>query len=84
MVQEARLTVANKELASAQAQLDEKQKELDEVQAMYEFAMKEKQVSCFFTFCYQRRTIRTTLLFLGSLRRCRKLSSKNAGRLGSH
>ena len=31
------------ELNHAQTQLDEKQKELDEVQAMYEAAMREKQ-----------------------------------------
>lgn len=35
---------AETELAAAQAQLDEKQKELDIVQAVYDAAMKEKQV----------------------------------------
>ena len=35
---------ATNELDKAQAILDEKQKELDEVQAMYDAAMKEKQV----------------------------------------
>lgn len=43
-VQEAKLKVAMGDLQEAQAQLDEKQKELDEVQAMYDAAMKEKQM----------------------------------------
>ncbi len=33
-----------KDLNKAQAQLDEKQRELDAVQALYDQAMKEKQV----------------------------------------
>lgn len=44
VVQEARLNVASAELNSAQAQLDEKQRELDKVQAMYDGAVREKQV----------------------------------------
>ena len=36
--------MAAAELNSAQAQLDEKQRELDKVQAMYDGAVKEKQV----------------------------------------
>lgn len=36
--------MAQDELNTAQGQLDEKQKELDAVQAMYDAAMKEKQV----------------------------------------
>lgn len=43
-MQEARLKVAMTDLNTAQAQLDEKQKELDVVQAMYDAAMLEKQV----------------------------------------
>ncbi|XP_076310266.1 dynein axonemal heavy chain 8-like [Tachypleus tridentatus] len=42
-VLEAKLEVANDELASAQAVLDEKQKELDKVQALYDTAVQEKQ-----------------------------------------
>ena len=45
VVQEARLKVAAAELNSAQAQLDEKQSELDKVQAMYDGAVREKQVT---------------------------------------
>lgn len=44
MVQEARLKVAMTDLNKAQAQLDEKQKELDAVQALYDAAVGEKQV----------------------------------------
>ena len=44
VVQEARLNVAAAELNSAQAQLDDKQRELDKVQAMYDGAVREKQV----------------------------------------
>lgn len=36
--------MAQAELNKAQGQLDEKQRELDAVQAMYDAAMKEKQV----------------------------------------
>lgn len=43
-VQEARLQSAMKDLNNAQAQLDEKNKELAAVMAMYDAAMKEKQV----------------------------------------
>lgn len=42
-IQEGRLQGANKDLAKAQSQLDEKQRELDLVQAEYEAAMREKQ-----------------------------------------
>ncbi|KAK3097645.1 hypothetical protein FSP39_011696 [Pinctada imbricata] len=42
-VQEARLAAAMKDLNQAQAQLDEKNRELAEVMAMYDAAMKEKQ-----------------------------------------
>ena len=35
------------DLNAAQAQLDEKQKELDVVQALYDAAMREKQVRLF-------------------------------------
>lgn len=44
MVQEARLKVAAAELKSAQEKLDEKQRELDKVQALYDGAVREKQV----------------------------------------
>ena len=44
-MQEARLKVAAAELNSAQEKLDEKQRELDKVQAMYDGAVKEKQVT---------------------------------------
>ena len=44
MKQQARLTNATEELNVAQGILDEKQRELDAVQAMYNAAMKEKQV----------------------------------------
>lgn len=44
IVQEARHKVAMGDLNKAQAQLDEKQKELDQVQAMYDAAVGEKQV----------------------------------------
>lgn len=43
IVQEARLTVANKDLGTAQAQLDEKERELQIVQAQYDQAMSEKK-----------------------------------------
>ena len=43
-MQEARLQVANSDLAKAQATLDAKQRELDEVQAQFDAAMAEKQV----------------------------------------
>ena len=42
-VQEARYNVAMGDLSSAQAQLDEKEAELREVQALYDAAMSEKQ-----------------------------------------
>ena len=44
-VQEARYNVAMNDLNTAQATLDEKQRELDSVQQMYDTAMMEKQVS---------------------------------------
>lgn len=43
IVQEAKLTAANKDLAQAQAQLDEKERELQLVQREYDKAMAEKQ-----------------------------------------
>ncbi|KAK3576985.1 hypothetical protein CHS0354_005992 [Potamilus streckersoni] len=43
VVQEARLTSANADLSKAQGQLDEKNRELAEVMALYDAAMKEKQ-----------------------------------------
>ena len=43
-VQEARLTVATKELNDAQAQLDEKEAVLAKVQALYDTAQGEKQM----------------------------------------
>ena len=43
-VQEGRLKIAMGSLEKAQAQLDAKQRELDEVQAMYDAAVKEKQM----------------------------------------
>lgn len=46
-VQEARLAAAMADLNKAQAQLDEKQRELDVVQAMYDEAMRKKQVRHF-------------------------------------
>ena len=45
MKQQARLEGATTELNDAQAILDEKQRELDIVQALYDSAMTEKQVS---------------------------------------
>jgi len=42
-VQEGRLGKANEELAAAQAQLDEKEKELNVVKAQYDAAMSKKQ-----------------------------------------
>jgi len=44
-VQEAKFNVAQADLNAAQAQLDAKQKELDVVQAVYDAAMKKKQVN---------------------------------------
>jgi len=44
-VQEARYEAAMKDLNKAQDQLDEKEKELEAVQAQYDQAMSEKQVS---------------------------------------
>lgn len=44
MVQEARLKVAAAELNGAQEKLDDKQRELDKVQALYDGAVREKQV----------------------------------------
>ncbi|XP_068092796.1 dynein axonemal heavy chain 5-like isoform X3 [Hyperolius riggenbachi] len=43
-LQGAKLAVAQSELNNAQAQLDAKQRELDDVQAMYDAAMREKQM----------------------------------------
>jgi len=44
-VQEANYESAMRDLIKAQAQLDEKQQELDAVRAMYDQAMMEKQAS---------------------------------------
>lgn len=44
MLQEARLDAADKDLAEAQAELDEKQRQLDEVRAMYDAAIRKKQM----------------------------------------
>jgi len=44
-VQEARLAVAMSDLNTAQAQLDDKNRELAAVMAMYDAAMAEKQVT---------------------------------------
>jgi dynein heavy chain, axonemal len=43
-IQQARYEAAMKDLKKAQDQLDDKQRELDAVTAMYEKAMREKQV----------------------------------------
>ena len=43
VVQEARLQAANKDLAKAQEQLDEKQRELDAAMALYDEAMRKKK-----------------------------------------
>jgi dynein heavy chain, axonemal len=43
IVQEAKLNAANRDLDGAQAQLDEKERELQVVQALYDKAMAEKQ-----------------------------------------
>jgi len=43
-VQEAKYEAAMKDLNKAQATLDDKQRELDAVQALYDQAMREKQV----------------------------------------
>jgi exonuclease VII small subunit len=50
VVQEARYEAAMKDLNKAQAQLDEKQRELDAVQAIYDQALREKQVCSVFLF----------------------------------
>ena len=55
-VQEVRLSTAMSDLNATQAQLDEKQRELDVVQAMYDKAMRQKQVrgqSCWLGGCGQ-------------------------------
>ena len=44
VVQEAKYNVAMSDLSKAQGQLDDKQRELDLVQAQYDAAMAEKQV----------------------------------------
>ncbi len=44
-IQEARLGAAMQDLNLAQEKLDAKQRELDEVQALYDKAMREKQVN---------------------------------------
>jgi len=44
-VQEAKYESAMKDLNNAQAELDEKQRELDTVRALYDQAMTEKQAS---------------------------------------
>jgi len=49
-VQEARYEAAMKDLNKAQDQLDEKEKELEAVQAQYDQAMSEKQVGRCHTF----------------------------------
>ena len=56
-MQENRLATATKELNEAQAKLDDKQRELDKVQAIYDAAMAEKQVcipshEIYFKFLY--------------------------------
>lgn len=51
-VQEARLHVAMGDLQKAQAQLDEKEAELAKVRAMYDQAMREKQVGLCFMHTY--------------------------------
>lgn len=48
-VQEAKLAVAMNDLNVAQAQLDEKNRELAEVMALYDAAMTEKQVKLILT-----------------------------------
>jgi len=50
-VQEARYEAAMKDLNKAQDQLDEKEKELEAVQAQYDQAMSEKQVFLYLIFC---------------------------------
>ena len=55
-VQEVRLSTAMSDLNATQAQLDEKQRELDVVQAMYDKAMRQKHVrgrSCGLGGCCQ-------------------------------
>ena len=49
-VQEAKYSVAMADLEKAQAQLNEKEAELQEVQSMYERAVKEKQVLVYIFF----------------------------------
>ncbi|KAK3588114.1 hypothetical protein CHS0354_012171 [Potamilus streckersoni] len=63
--QAGRLNVAQAELASAQAQLDDKQRELDKVQAMYDAAMKEKQVLLDDAESCRRRMIAASALIGG-------------------
>ena len=48
-MQEARYEAAMKDLNKAQEQLDDKEKELEAVQAQYDQAMSEKQVSASLT-----------------------------------
>lgn len=52
-VQEARYEAAMKDLNKAQDQLDEKEKELEAVQAQYDQAMSEKQVTATFYWFYR-------------------------------
>ena len=61
VVQEARLNVAAAELSSAQAQLDDKQRELDKVQAMYDGAVREKQVITYTLRQYRTLPARITI-----------------------
>jgi len=60
-VQEAKYESAMKDLNSAQAQLDDKQRELDAARALYEQAMTEKQ-ACFARSFYAKFCINFSLL----------------------
>lgn len=61
-VQEAKLGAAMSDLNKAQAQLDEKEAELAEVMAMYDAAMKEKQVQSLY-FGLMKPTIGSKFCF---------------------
>ena len=53
--------MAAAELSSAQAQLDDKQRELDKVQAMYDGAVREKQVITYTLRQYRTLPARITI-----------------------
>ncbi|KAM4028219.1 dynein axonemal heavy chain 5-like [Anomaloglossus baeobatrachus] len=64
-LQGAKLAVAQAELNNAQNQLDAKQKELDDVQAMYDAAMREKQMLLDDAEACRRKMVNATALIEG-------------------